>query len=615
MAARHFDNQGGQGFDPAASPARDDSFPVPPRRVVHVLTVPLSLRFLRGQCRHLRERGYEVHVVCSAGPELDAFAREEGAHVHTLRLGRRITPIRDVQNLIGLIALLRRLRPSVVHGHTPKAGLLASIAGFIADVPVRVYSLRGLPLETAKGSKLRLLTATERVACACSGDVIAVSHSLMREALARGLCPPSKMRVLCSGSSGGVDAVRFDRTRLGPATLSSLRSQLGILPEAPIVGFVGRLTKDKGLVRLMEAWATLRVRVPDARLLIVGSEDGTDPLPHDCLEAIKVDPRVCRVPFTESIEPLYGLMDVLVLLSEREGFPNVVLEAAAMCVPAVVLRATGSMDAVVDGKTGRIVDREDRSGLVEALAGYLENPDLRVSHGRNARARVEADFRQMPIWEAITARYDYLRKRPRQRGLRRAIKRSLDVVLGVALLAGTAPLHALAALVLLAVQGRPVLFTQPRVGYQGRVFLLRKLRTMSNARGPDGALLPDEARLGRVGAVIRSLSLDELPQLWNVLLGDMSLVGPRPLLPEYLPRYTPEQARRHDVMPGLTGWAVVNGRNSTSWAERLALDTWYVDHWSLALDLEILLRTASTVLLRRGVSNPGHVTMPAFMGT
>ena len=163
--------------------------------------------------------------------------------------------------------------------------------------------------------------------------------------------------------------------------------------------------------------------------------------------------------------------------------------------------------------------------------------------------------------------------------------------------------------------GRPAFFRQVRPGLHGRPFQMVKFRTMTDARGPDGALLPDADRLTPFGRFLRGSSLDELPELWNVLRGDMSLVGPRPLLMEYLPLYTPEQARRHAVRPGITGWAQVNGRNALSWEEKFALDVWYVDHQSLALDISILWRTVRKVLVREGISAAGEATMPRFDGS
>ena len=163
--------------------------------------------------------------------------------------------------------------------------------------------------------------------------------------------------------------------------------------------------------------------------------------------------------------------------------------------------------------------------------------------------------------------------------------------------------------------GSPVFFTQMRPGLQGQPFLMVKFRTMTDARGPDGALLPDADRLTPFGRFLRATSLDELPELWNVLKGDMSLVGPRPLLMEYLPLYSPEQARRHAVRPGVTGWAQVNGRNSLSWDDKFKLDVWYVDHRSLWLDLKILWLTVRKVLVREGISAAGEATMGKFTGS
>jgi len=190
-------------------------------------------------------------------------------------------------------------------------------------------------------------------------------------------------------------------------------------------------------------------------------------------------------------------------------------------------------------------------------------------------------------------------------------KRALDVIGAAMAVVTLLPLIAVVAAVVWCSMGPPILFRHERAGFRGRRFTLLKFRTMR----PGAPGEPDEARLTRLGSVLRSLSLDELPQFWNALRGDMSLVGPRPLLPEYLPRYTPEQARRHEVLPGLTGLVQVSGRNALSWEEKFALDVWYVDHRSLRLDLWILWRTALSVIRRDGVSAAGHATMPEFLGS
>jgi lipopolysaccharide/colanic/teichoic acid biosynthesis glycosyltransferase len=194
------------------------------------------------------------------------------------------------------------------------------------------------------------------------------------------------------------------------------------------------------------------------------------------------------------------------------------------------------------------------------------------------------------------------------------IKRGLDIGLAATALVLAAPVLLLVAIAVRVNLGGPVLFRQQRPGLHGRPFTMVKFRTMRDALGRDGRPLPDADRLTPFGTLLRSTSLDELPELWNVVRGDMSLVGPRPLLMEYLDRYTPEQARRHEVRPGVTGWAQVNGRNALSWEERFRLDVWYVEHRSLRLDLRILLRTLALVLRRTGVSAQGDATMPVFQG-
>ena len=193
-------------------------------------------------------------------------------------------------------------------------------------------------------------------------------------------------------------------------------------------------------------------------------------------------------------------------------------------------------------------------------------------------------------------------------------KRIFDLVLTLPGLVVISPLLGLIALLVRVYHGAPVLFRQVRPGYQNRLFSVVKFRTMSEGRDPQGVLLPDEKRLTSLGRILRATSLDELPELFNVLRGEMSLVGPRPLLEQYLERYSAEQIRRHEVLPGITGWAQVNGRNTITWEDKFSYDVWYVDHWSLWLDIKILVLTFWKVIRREGISQEGHATAEEFWG-
>ena len=193
-------------------------------------------------------------------------------------------------------------------------------------------------------------------------------------------------------------------------------------------------------------------------------------------------------------------------------------------------------------------------------------------------------------------------------------KRIFDLTFALIALVILSPVLILTAIFVRIFIGSPILFTQQRPGYKGRPFHIYKFRSMTNRFAPNGSLLPDSDRLTRFGSILRSLSLDELPEFFNILRGEMSFVGPRPLLMDYLPLYSPEQMRRHDVMPGLTGWAQVNGRNAIDWPSRFRMDVWYVDHWSFWLDIRIIFMTVSKVVLREGVNQEGQSTVEYFKG-
>lgn len=378
-------------------------------RLLHVATVPLTLGFLRGQVGFMRARGYRVSVVTSPGPALDAFGHAEGAEVRAVPMERRIAPGRDLASLARLAAVVRRIRPTLLHSHTPKGGLLGMLAATLAGVPVRVYHLRGLAYETATGRRRRLLMGVERLACRLAHRVICVSHSVRDQAVADGVVDGEKVRVLLGGSGNGVDAAgRFDPASLPAGAREEVRARLGIPADAPVAGFVGRLVGDKGIHELAQAWPRVRARVPGARLLLVGPWEAADAVRPATRAALEADPSVHLAGEDWNTPPLYAAMDLVVLPTYREGFPNVLLEAAAMERPVVATRVPGCVDAVQEGVTGALVPARDAAALGDAMAAALADPGLRLAQGRAGRARVLRDFRREAIWAALAGEYEAL---------------------------------------------------------------------------------------------------------------------------------------------------------------------------------------------------------------
>lgn len=383
--------------------------------VVHVTTVPLSLKtHFSGQIDYVQRRGFAVHVISSPGPELEAFGTHEHVTVDAVPMARAITPAKDLVAIWRLWRALRRIRPDVVHSHTPKGGLLGMMAATLARVPVRVYHIRGLPFVTATGFRRRLLRWSELASCALADRVLAVSQSMRTIAIDEGLCPAGKVRVILGGSGNGVDSDGRFRPQAGDARLAA-RNRLRLPPDAVVIGFVGRLSREKGVRELASAWARLRDQDAKARLLIVGWVEGQDAQSTEAVNALRADPRVHFTGPVQDMVPLYAAMDVVALPTYREGFPNVALEAAALALPIVATSVPGCVDAVEDGVTGLLVPARDAEALSAALHRYIADRTLRSAHGTAARRRVVTQFRREAIWEGIAAEYDDLLSRSTKR--------------------------------------------------------------------------------------------------------------------------------------------------------------------------------------------------------
>ena len=584
--------------------------------LVHIVTAPMAVpAILDGQLRRFRQAGFRVTVVSSPGAALCRAAERDGVEARAVPMTRYIAPLADIVSVWRLWWLLRDLDPTICHVGTPKAGLLGGLAAWAARVPHRFYTLHGLRLETATGAGRRLLFAAEWLACRLAHRVISVSESLRERAVTLGVVAGEKTVLVAEGSAKGIDMAPFRASPKKAITVRRLREQLGIALGHEVVGFVGRITRDKGIAELIDAFDILRRKRPRLKLLLVGEYERPREIPRRTRQAVKDDPAVIRAGFVEDPVPYYELMDVVVLPSYREGFPTAALEAAAAGKPLVAARATGSVDAVVDGETGILVPQRNAASLATAVESLLADSEAANRIGRAARERVRAAFSPDRLARGYISLYRETLVRaasvPARACPRRNAypgKRAIDIVASLGGLLLLSPLLPLVAIVVRVCMGSPILFRQKRAGWGGEVFELLKFRTMAPGDGPDGE------RLTSLGRWLRAASLDELPQLWNVLKGEMSLIGPRPLLAEYLPLYSVRQMKRHEVRPGLTGWAQVRGRNTLCWDDRFAFDEWYVGNASPALDRKIAWLTVIAVLRREGIARTGNATTPRFEG-
>jgi glycosyltransferase involved in cell wall biosynthesis len=369
---------------------------------------------LRGRLRALRQAGFSVVLISSPGEMATQLAAEEGAELIAIPIRRGISPLADIISLFRLTLTLGQLRPALTEFSTPKAGLLGNVAAFLCRVPSRVYLLRGLRLETSSGLKRAVLKAAEKLAAACAHVVLCNSESLRLQTLALGLVPEGKLKVIGGGSSNGVDVARFTP---GPDTM---RARLGIPPRAPVVGFVGRFTRDKGIPELLEAFNRLLETMPDARLLLVGwFDESEDALSVYQRARIEAHPRIIRTGFVSDTAPYYRAMDLLVLPTWREGFPNAALEAAASGLPVVTTLTTGARDAVLPDVTGVLVPPGDPFALAEALLTMLEHPERCRSMGETARQWVLQKFGDRRVLGLTVTLYLRLLRQAEARNRRR----------------------------------------------------------------------------------------------------------------------------------------------------------------------------------------------------
>jgi lipopolysaccharide/colanic/teichoic acid biosynthesis glycosyltransferase/glycosyltransferase involved in cell wall biosynthesis len=558
----------------------------------------------------LNSEGYQVHIACSNGDCISEL-RARGYAVHTIEIERRISPVSNLKSLWRLYRLMKSERFDIVHVHTPVAAALGRVAAWAARVPVIIYTAHGFYFHDNMPAWLRRAAIwMEKFLCYFTHLVFTQSNEDAVTAVKEGIC--SENKVICIGN--GVDIERFT---YHPEP-NGARAPLGLAAPDKVIGFVGRMVAEKGIVELVEAMKKVIKVLPEAKLLLVGDTLLSD-RDRDTKLVIKnmlaQDDLASHVIFTGFIEDIPGVMkaiDLFTLPSYREGMPRSLIEAMASGKPVVATNIRGCREEVVPGSTGLLVPVKDSAALAKAIVSVLSDPELALRMGVEGRRRacelfderIILDKQVKAYTEIIRRRQEHLSSSEKTMACKKvqlALKRAADITISfVSLTILAIPFLAIAALIKMDSKGS-VFFRQERVSKGGKSFLIWKFRTMENNAVNHGLGLnvaSNDSRITRIGKLLR-FGLDELPQIINVLSGEMSLVGPRPTLRYQVDKYGDFERQRLLAKPGITSLAVVSGRNLLSWNERIKLDVEYVTDWSLWLDVKIIIKTFWAVLVTR----------------
>jgi glycosyltransferase involved in cell wall biosynthesis len=361
----------------------------------------------------MREHGFDVITISADGKEVEQVVKGGIKHI-VIPFTRKITPIRDVVCLWKLVREIRKLKPDIVHTHTPKAGLLGMLASWICRVPVRLHTVAGLPLMEARGTRRKVLELVEKITCACAHKVYPNSVGLKDFLLHNLGLPSRKVQIIGRGSTNGIDTEYFKSTEKLEDESKVLRQKYGVKESDVIFSFVGRIVRDKGIVELVNAFraladdTSLSNKYPERNLflLLVGHfEEDLDPLPPDVMAFIMNDARVIMAGFQADVRPWVMASNVFVFPSYREGFPNVVMQASLLKVPCIVSDINGCNEIVKDGITGLIVPPKNAHYLAEAMHLLIEDDMKRQQFGEEARKFVQANFKREDIWEALRKEY------------------------------------------------------------------------------------------------------------------------------------------------------------------------------------------------------------------
>jgi glycosyltransferase involved in cell wall biosynthesis len=382
-------------------------------RLIRITTVPISLKLLlEGQFTFFQQAGFEVLTVSAAGEEVKELKALGIAH-QAVPMTRSITPLQDLIALYQLIQVIRKFKPDIVHSHTPKAGLLGMLAAWICRVPTRMHTVAGLPLMETAGLKRSILKTTERITYACASNVYPNSKGLLdfiHSTFSVRNLPSgktgSKFKIIGKGSSNGIDTTWFSRTPELETNARTIREKYGITKDTIVFSFVGRLVRDKGLIELVEAFKKLNL---PSRILLVGSfEDHLDPLPSEVMTFLRTDTRVILAGFQQDVRPWMMASDVFVFPSYREGFPNVVMQAACLEIPVIASDINGCNEILQHEQTGLLVPAKNAEALQRTMLELAIDSAKRKTLAEQSRAFVVNNFERKFVWSELLKEYNIL---------------------------------------------------------------------------------------------------------------------------------------------------------------------------------------------------------------
>lgn len=374
-------------------------------KILQAVTIAQSLKLMEGQLAYLESQGYSVKALSSEGDYIEEYEAAEGVKVLTVNMERDISLQKDFKSLLACIKIIHQERPDIVSAGTPKAGLIVTLAALICGVPVRIYNVLGLRLETTKGLKWRILLMAEKIAALAATHVLAVSPSLKAQLISLGIAKEEKISIFGQGSYNGFNLESFRMTEKMEHEISTLKEQYGLKENNTVIGFAGRITKDKGIEEMVDAFVRLHERDPDLRLLIIGEFETGDPVKASTRKEILENDHIIFAGYQKHPAAHYFLMDVFLFLTKREGFGNVSLEAALAGVPVIAADVTGARDTVIDGKTGYLVDPDNPADVAAKLGRLLADPELRKRYGENGKTWGEANFSNEDIWQEMDLFY------------------------------------------------------------------------------------------------------------------------------------------------------------------------------------------------------------------